>query len=211
MIKEESLTVCIDFKNPEAYLAWAPTCAFAKAQNIEIDWQPFVGPHPKVPERVQPNHKTNRGTTHRRMRFEYRQQNTIRYSSNPGLTQAELNRKIDSEPAALGLLWCQRVSQRCTELFIGIVFAACWQQKVDIADLQVILNAIEEAGAGIEHFDSFLNDAGPHKLAEIRDELKEHGVFDTPFYLLQGESFLGRQHLPMIQWLLSKKQGVKPI
>jgi len=211
MIDSNSLTVCIDFKNPEAYLAWAPTCTWAREQKVEINWLPFVGPHPKIPDRAQPDKEAGRGTLHRRMRFEYRQQNTIRYSADPGITLAALNREINSEPAALGLLWCKQVSNTCTTRFIDYVFAACWKQKLDIADLDIIRNAITSTNADVEQFDIFLNGSGPRELAELRQELEQHGVFDSPFYLLQGEGFLGRQHLPMIQWLLSNRQGLKPI
>lgn len=211
MINSNTLTVCIDFKNPEAYLAWAPTCALARKQNIAINWLPFVGPHPKIPETPQANQKPNRGTLHRHMRFEYRQQNIMRYSAKLGLTREALNRKINSEPAALGLLWCQQISNTCTIRYIETMFTACWQQKLDIADPALIQNAIESANAKVEHFAPWVRDSGSSELADLHHELKQQGVFDSPFYLLQGESFLGRQHLPMIEWMLSNKQGIKPI
>jgi 2-hydroxychromene-2-carboxylate isomerase len=211
VIDKRSLTVCIDFKNPEAYLAWSPTRAMAKEQNIVISWLPFIGPQPKTPEQTNPVEQINRGAQHRLMRFQYRQQNLIRYSPNANLTLASLNRIIDSQRAAVGLLWCLQDSQTCAEQFIDNVFTACWQRCEDIANQQVVSQAISHAGANIDKFKSYASETGLAELSVLRQELEQLGVFDTPFYLLQGESFLGRQHIPMIKWLLRDKQGQKPI
>ena len=211
MIDKRSLTVCIDFKNPEAYLAWAPTRAMAKEQNIGISWLPFMGPQPKIPEKTNPDQQMNRGAQHRLMRFEYRLQNLIRYSPNSNLTLASLSRNINSQPAAVGLLWCLQHSQSCAEQFIDNIFAACWQRCEDIANQQVVSRAISHAGANIDKFKSYASEIGLAELSVLRQELEQLGVFDTPFYLLQEEGFLGRQHIPMIKWLLRDKQGPKPI
>ena len=37
------------------------------------------------------------------------------------------------------------------------------------------------------------------------------GVFETPAYLVDGEVFLGRAHLPMVRWILSNRAGPPPI
>ncbi len=153
----------------------------------------------------------NRGAQHRQMRFDYRQQNLIRYSPNSDLTLASLNRNINSQLAAVGLLWCLQKSQSCTEQYIGNVFIACWQRGEDIAEPQVIRQAIKLAGVSTDKFTAYSNGAGPDKLNNLRKNLEQQGVFDTPFYLLQADSFLGRQHLPMIRWLLCDRQGPKPI
>lgn len=41
--------------------------------------------------------------------------------------------------------------------------------------------------------------------------LREMGVFDVPAYLVEDDLFLGRQHLPMIRWLLTGRRGPAPI
>ncbi len=46
---------------------------------------------------------------------------------------------------------------------------------------------------------------------EIQNAALEAGIFDVPSYLIDGEIFLGRQHLPMIRWLLSDQRGQPPV
>ncbi len=46
---------------------------------------------------------------------------------------------------------------------------------------------------------------------EIQNAALEAGIFDVPSYLIDGEIFLGRQHLPMIRWLLSDRRGQPPV
>ena len=60
--------------------------------------------------------------------------------------------------------------------------------------------------------------ARPEPLSEPRSEkipraatLAEAGVGGVPAYLTCGEVFLGRQHLPMIRWLLEGEKGPVPI
>jgi hypothetical protein len=38
-----------------------------------------------------------------------------------------------------------------------------------------------------------------------------NGAFGVPAYLLHGEVFIGRQHLPMLEWLLTGQPGAPPI
>ena len=46
---------------------------------------------------------------------------------------------------------------------------------------------------------------------DVQSAALEAGVFDVPSYSLDGEIFLGRQHLPMIRWLLSDRRGQPPV
>jgi 2-hydroxychromene-2-carboxylate isomerase len=41
--------------------------------------------------------------------------------------------------------------------------------------------------------------------------LHEAGLFNVPGYVVDEEIYFGRQHLAMIRWLLTDKQGHPPI
>ena len=36
-------------------------------------------------------------------------------------------------------------------------------------------------------------------------------MFGIPTYLVEGQMFMGRQHLPMIRWLLTGQEGPGPL
>ena len=72
-------TICIDFKNPKAYLALQPTYALEAELGIAFDWLPLIvsamgRPHP---ERA----NEDRGSRHRRMRAQYYEPDLRRYAS----------------------------------------------------------------------------------------------------------------------------------
>jgi hypothetical protein len=47
--------------------------------------------------------------------------------------------------------------------------------------------------------------------AELAALLRDRGVSGVPCYLVEDEVFLGRQHLPMIRWILGGRRGPGPI
>ena len=52
---DAKLTVCIDFKSPQAYLAKDPTYALADELDLEIDWLPLLVAQMTRPEPVAEN------------------------------------------------------------------------------------------------------------------------------------------------------------
>ena len=52
---------------------------------------------------------------------------------------------------------------------------------------------------------------GPEALATLEFELREFGLHQTPAYVVEHEVFYGRQHLPMIRWILAGRKGPGPI
>ena len=62
--------------------------------------------------------------------------------------------------------------------------------------------------------DSFLEWSGregPLVASRLAAELQERGLFQVPAYLVEEEVFYGRQHLPMIRWILAGRSGPIPI
>ncbi len=45
----------------------------------------------------------------------------------------------------------------------------------------------------------------------LQESLSLAGVLDTPAYLVDGDIFLGRAHLPMVRWILTGRTGASPI
>ena len=36
------------------------------------------------------------------------------------------------------------------------------------------------------------------------------GIFGVPGYVLEGEYYFGREHLPMVRWMLTGRKGASP-
>jgi 2-hydroxychromene-2-carboxylate isomerase len=58
---------------------------------------------------------------------------------------------------------------------------------------------------------AYVADDGPHELESVHVELAGAGVWNAPAYLVGGELFIGRQHLPMVEWLARGRPDAPPI
>ena len=98
--------VCIDFKNPKAYLALRPTYALEDELGIAFDWWPALVSPMSRPSEEQP--REDRGTRHRRIRAQYYERDIRRYASVYGLQLGDLHRNPDATVASIGLLWVKQ-------------------------------------------------------------------------------------------------------
>ncbi len=202
-------SVVIDFKSPYAYLALEPTCALADQLGIAVDWQPFlVAP---VAQRRPPSPDDDRGTRHRRFRAEYAERDIARYATARGLEMRGLDRQMDSTLAAIGLLWAKRQLASGVRAYVERVFERHWREALDLEDESALRALLIEIGVPVSGFDRFSAGEGRAALARARSELLEAGVFDVPAYRVEGDVFQGRQHLPMIRWLLSGRTCAEPV
>jgi 2-hydroxychromene-2-carboxylate isomerase len=81
----------------------------------------------------------------------------------------------------------------------------------DPAAPRVVEQAVAELGGDAGAFREYAAREGRAELAELQRELAAAGLFSVPAYLTGGEVFLGRQHLPMLEWLLTGRTGLAPI
>jgi 2-hydroxychromene-2-carboxylate isomerase len=191
------LSVAIDFKSPQAYLAIAPTCAIANELGIEIDWLPMVTSPASAPPTGD-----DRGARHRRIRADYLERDVARYAVARGLEIRGFDRHRDSSLAAIGLLWAKRQDSKIVRTYVEHVFERYGREMLDLADENAIRAVLMEIGTPVSGFEVFVKDEGRAQLARIQLELREAGVFDVPTYLVNGENYLGRQHLPLIRSML---------
>ena len=200
------IAVCIDFKSAASYLALEPTRALEARLGIAFDWRPLiVAPLPR-PAPVQPG--DDRGTRHRRARAEYLARDLARYAAARGLELGDVHRAPDTTLAAQGLLFLRRFAPERSSDYCARVFALIWKEGGDVADAAAIEAALGSAQRG---FRDYLALDAARELAESQRELAASGVFAVPAYLATGEVFIGRQHLPMIEWLATGQTGEPPI
>ena len=62
---------------------------------------------------------------------------------------------------------------------------------------------LSEAGADIAGFTGYAAADGPREIARISRDAEERGVFGVPSFIVDGELFWGREHLPDIRDLLT--------
>ena len=203
------VTLCVDFKNPQSYFAKDPSYELADELGLHIDWQPLLVPAMTRPKPEADNE--DRGTQHRRRRAEYYEKDLKRYAGVRGLTLDNVYRNPDSTTAGVGLLWVKRFSEDIIRAYIDGVFDRYWCDVLNIESPLAIGSLLDEIGADGAGFIDYAAGEGVSQLQSRQAALRGAGVFNVPGYVVQGEIFFGRQHLPMIRWLLSGRAGNGPI
>jgi 2-hydroxychromene-2-carboxylate isomerase len=202
-------TVCIDFKNAKSYLALPPTFALEDALGLAFDWLPVNVSALTRPAARQPHE--DRGAQHRRMRAEYNERDLRRYASVYGLELGDLYRNPDTTSAGIGLLFAKRDRNADVRRYLQIVFERYWGDRLDLEDSSAIAAALGEAGASIDGWQAFATGTGRADFERVTTTLRDGGVFDAPAYIVAGDVYFGRQHLPMIEWQLTGRRGEPPL
>ena len=200
------ITICIDFKNPHAYLANEPTWALLDELSMDAAWLPMV--LPPLPRWPAASAGDDRGIRHRRRRAEYVEQDLRRYARMRGIPLGDPYRNPDVTLASIALLSLARAEKDVRRRFVTNVFDGYWREALDIEDRSAIRQALADAGADAAQLDE---DAGRERLANVAAEFTEAGVFATPAYIVDGETYYGRAHLPMIRWVLTERVGPPPL
>ena len=209
-----ALEVYIDFKSPYAFVAKDPTWSLEAQFGIEIDWYPltlnigsFAGS-----ARKSASGKTveNNRSPRQWAGVKYSYMDARRYAKLQGQTLLGTQKIWDSSLAAIGLLWAKRGARPALRRYIDIVYPRFWRRELDIEDPSVIEACLVEAGAETAGFSTFLQGAGRALHDELQEQILDRGYFGVPTYVVDGEAYFGREHLPRVRWHLGGRAGPCP-
>ena len=210
---ESPLIVYLDFKSPYAYLAKDPSWQLETDFGIEIDWRPLTL---NIPSFLGSARLNDAGKVVEQNRTP-RQWQGVRYAYMDAKRYARLKdikvygpQKIwDSSLAAIGLLWT-RSHKTVLRAYMDIVYERFWLRQLDIEDPDVVAQAVAEAGGDRSSFLDYLDGEGRGEHDRLQAALHPAGIFGVPTYVIEDEVFFGREHLPMVRWLLGGKDGPAP-
>jgi 2-hydroxychromene-2-carboxylate isomerase len=182
------LTVYIDFKSPASYLALDPSLALAERLGIAVTWRPF-----RTHERDIPDHVVDESVAliHRRVRAEAVRATHIKYAGLRGIDLRFAPVAHDTD-LALGVL--SELSGDPID-YIRAAFTAYWDRHLDLNTEQVVGDLIKTSAVSYSGALSTVAAA----LDAAQAEAEERGVVDAPAYAIDGQVFIGRQHLPWIE------------
>ncbi len=208
-LEQSRLTVLLDVRHPLAYLALGPATALGKAEGIEINWLPLATPPLHAP--TTPSPTDDRSVRHRRYRATAIAREVAVYARAQNLLLRDYYRAADADAAHLGWLWIRDRYPDRLGSYLHELFRSYWALELDAsstANVATLLEAIQTDGAG---FRAWAETEGRAAATALDAELRTHGLFGVPAYVLEDEVFYGRQHLPMIRWILGDRQGPGPI
>ena len=205
-----ALVAYIDFKSANCRLALGPTLELADAVGAAVDWRPF---------HVQPKRSktgaadASRSAVHARVRADYRRREQALYARNQGIELIHPPLEGDGFAANAGLLWLRRQGAEAGQCraYVTQVFEEVWAGRMDPADAQATAAAIAAAEGDGTGFGAYLTGSAQGELDAVVAEARALGANDTPAFVVGGELYIGRQHLPVIRWWLTGQVGEPPV
>jgi 2-hydroxychromene-2-carboxylate isomerase len=209
MTEPPTLTAYFDYKSPYAYLAKDLVYELERDCGVRVDWLPydldladFMGS-----ARVDDNGRVleEQRTAHQWRRVRYSYMDCRRQACKRGLVIRGTQKIWDSTIALRGMLYAKRQGDGVFRRYHDAVFERFWKRELDIENPDVIGAVLNEAGAEAAGFSLYLADEGRQELERICRAVEAIGVFGVPTFVLDGELFWGREHLPDIREMLNAK------
>ena len=130
---------------------------------------------------------------HKRVRQQYQDSEHRRYADWLGLPMYTQRPAAEDQPLAAAILRVGVDHQRAVP-FLTSAYDAYWNgdgSALDRAKVDALLSACGEA--------LLTDDELVAAAADVERTIEEDGIFDAPAYRIDGERFIGRQHLPLIE------------
>ena len=203
------VTVYIDYKSPYAYLAKDLVYQLERDCAVHVDWLPYVLDIPsflgsaRLDENGRVIEESRNAHQWRRVRYSY--MDCRREARKRGLIIRGPQKIWDSTLAAAGMLHAKRQDDKVLRRYNDITFEHFWKRELDIEDTEIVAAVLAEAGGDTAGFVEYAADEGRREVDRISRAAEETGIFGVPSFVVDGEQFWGREHLPDIREMLRDK------
>jgi 2-hydroxychromene-2-carboxylate isomerase len=204
-----TITVYTDYKSPYAYLAKDLAYALERDFGVRLDWLPYVLDIPSFLGSARLDDAGNvieeARNAHQWRRVKYSYMDCRRQARKRGLTIRGTTKIWDTVLASSGMLYAKRQGDAVFRRYHDLVSERFWKRELDIEDIDIIQVVLREAGADTTGFATYAAEKGSADVARICREAEEAGVFGVPTFVIDGEIFWGREHLPDIKDILGRQ------
>ena len=211
---ELPLIVYLDIKSPYAFIAREPTLGMAAELGIDIDWRPLTLNIPSYlgsakldsSGRVESAERTPEQWA--KVKYAYR--DARRYAGEQELKLRGTEKIWDTSLVHMGFWWARLQGDALLQRFLDLVYPRFWVREFDAEDMGVVTAALRDAGVETGGFETYVQGEGREFHDASQQAIFEAGIFGVPGYVIDGEYFFGREHLPMIRWILEGREGPPP-
>jgi 2-hydroxychromene-2-carboxylate isomerase len=209
-----TITVYSDYKSPYAYLAKDPAYELARETGAKLQWRPYTLEIPAFlgSARLDAGGKVieDGRNAHQWRRVKYSYMDCRRQARKRGLVIRGPQKIWDSTLAAAGLLYAKRQGEAVLRRYHDMTFERFWKRELDIEDAKIIAAVLAEADADTAGLADYLLDEGPREVRQISRAAEDAGIFGVPTFVVGGEQFWGREHLPDIREMLLAERAASP-
>jgi 2-hydroxychromene-2-carboxylate isomerase len=214
LCSDRPLIAYIDFKSPYAFVAVQPTYALAEALGIEIDWRPLTLDIPSFggSAKLDGNDRVveSTRTAFQWIGIKYAYKDARRYARLAGLTLRGTIKIWDTTLVGMGMLWAKVQGDALLRRYIETIYERFWKRELDVEDIEVVESVLRETGADIRSFRESTQGEGRAVYLADQVAIFDAGIFGVPGYVVEGEYYWGREHLPRIGWILKGRRGPSP-
>ena len=207
MAEPRTVTAYVDYKSPYAFLAKDLAYELERDLPVRLDWLPYVLDIPSFlgSARVDASGKVieEARNPHQWRRVRYSYMDCRRQARKRGLVIRGPQKIWNSALAACGMLCAKRQSDAALRRYHDITFERFWKRELDIEDPDVVAAVLAEAGADTTGFAAYSAGEGREELDRVCRGAEAIGVFGVPTFVVDGELFWGREHLPDIRAMLA--------
>ena len=206
------LVVYLDFRLP-SWLALRRIEHLVKENPVELEWHAFSGSLGNIARRTMPDGEPDTLAAYRARRARARQKANLREFERQcemlELDVAECPIDIDAGGWLNGLEWVARAAPSAVPGYLDRAFTLIYREK--LAGRQgAVAEVLSAVGCPIEGFADFAL-ADEVNSDTWKDSLLDRGILSAPALVLDEEIFLGREHLPLISWMLKGRVGNPPV
>lgn len=210
---DRPLIVYVDLKSPYAYIAVEPTRVLAKSLGIAVDWRPLSLDIPSFAgsakldsgDRVKESQRSE--SQWRWVKYAYH--DARRYARLRGITLRGTIKIWDTTLAGVAMLWAKARGDDVLARYLDLTFEPFWKRELDAESMETIKGVLVASGADATGFEQEYETARPRYL-EQQLAIFDAGIFGVPGYVVEGEYYWGREHLPRIGWILGGRRGPAP-
>ncbi|MFT5572814.1 MAG: 2-hydroxychromene-2-carboxylate isomerase [Cryomorphaceae bacterium] len=210
----QPVIVYLDFKSPYAYLAVEPTRRLERELGLRFDWRPFVLDIPSYLGSASLDKSGEVAMQDRTAEqwgaIKYAYYDCRRYASISNLTIRGTTKIWNTNLAATAMLWVREHAIDQLPLFIDLVYGPFWKRELDIENERVITAILKKCGLDGKGFEQWAAAQGNDLNSQLQNKAFKAGVYGVPTYVVNGELFFGREHLPRITWLLGTNTQAAP-
>ena len=133
-----------------------------------------------------------------------------RYAKRQGRLLLGTQKIWDSSIANIGISWVCEQARELLPAYLDNVYTPFWRRELDIEDIEIVAGIISASGVDADGFAAFVQGDGRTHHDRLQATLHPAGVFGVPSYVVDGEFYFGREHLPVVRWMLEGRRGRAP-
>lgn len=208
------LIVYLDVKSPYAYLAKDPTRALIEEFDISIDWRPLTLNIPSFLGSAKADDSGEVVESNRSPRqwqsVRYAYMDTKRYARRRDILLYGPRKIWDTSLVHMSWLYVQDRKPSHFDAYIDDIFEKFWKRELDVESISELSNVLDRNDIESDEFSAYASEEGKLLHDDIQRQLHPVGIFGVPTFVLENEIFFGREHLPMVRWILGGRKGPAP-